>query len=69
MFLVSKLFSKTAHNLRISISYAVQSEPKGIAEAFVIGSNFIGKDSVCLILGDNIFYGHNMQKLSVLAQS
>lgn len=41
----------------LNISYAVQDEPNGIAEALVIGENFIGDDSVCLILGDNIFYG------------
>lgn len=41
----------------IKISYAIQAEPKGIAEAFLIGEKFIGKDNVCLILGDNIFYG------------
>lgn len=41
----------------LSIEYAVQSEPKGIPEAFIIGENFIGKDSVCLILGDNLFFG------------
>jgi glucose-1-phosphate thymidylyltransferase len=42
----------------LKISYAVQSEPRGIAEAFIIGDKFIGKDSVSLILGDNIFYGY-----------
>ena len=41
----------------INISYAVQDEPKGIAEAFIYGEKFIGNDQVCLILGDNIFYG------------
>ena len=40
----------------IEISYVIQPEPKGIAEAFVLGESFIGNDSVCLILGDNIFY-------------
>lgn len=41
----------------IKIQYRLQAEPSGIAEAFIIGEEFIGKDSVCLILGDNIFYG------------
>ena len=41
----------------IKLSYAVQNEPKGLAEAFIIGEEFIGNDDVCLILGDNIFYG------------
>jgi glucose-1-phosphate thymidylyltransferase len=41
----------------ISLSYRVQPEPKGIAQAFLVGEEFIGDDNVCLILGDNIFYG------------
>ena len=41
----------------ITLSYAVQAEPKGIAQAFLVGEQFIGKQPVCLILGDNIFYG------------
>jgi glucose-1-phosphate thymidylyltransferase len=42
----------------LKIEYAIQEEPRGIAEAFIIGDNFIGDDSVSLILGDNIFYGY-----------
>ncbi len=49
--------------LGCEFSYAVQDEPKGIAEAFTIGSSFIGSDRVCLILGDNIFYGKQFQEL------
>ncbi|MDD5729906.1 MAG: glucose-1-phosphate thymidylyltransferase RfbA [Candidatus Omnitrophica bacterium] len=50
-------------NLGISISYAAQNEPEGIAQAFIIAEDFIGNDSVCLILGDNIFYGNNLSSL------
>lgn len=46
----------------IKISYAVQEKAKGIAEAFLIGEKFIGKDNVCLILGDNIFYGAEISR-------
>ena len=45
-------------HLGLSFSYAAQPSPNGIAEAFIIGKAFTGKDSVCLVLGDNIFYGH-----------
>ncbi|MBW1892780.1 MAG: glucose-1-phosphate thymidylyltransferase RfbA [Deltaproteobacteria bacterium] len=49
----------------ISFSYALQPRPDGLAQAFTIGRKFIGKDNVCLILGDNIFYGHGLpEKLS-----
>ncbi len=50
-------------NYGINLSYKVQEEPKGLAEAFILGEEFIGKDSVCLILGDNVFYGQGMTKL------
>ena len=50
-------------HLGINLSYAVQKKPRGLAEAFIIGKNFIGKDAVCLILGDNIFYGSDLSKL------
>ena len=46
--------------LGIKLSYAIQQEPRGIAESFIIGEKFIGKDKVCLVLGDNIFYGHDL---------
>lgn len=49
-------------NLGIKISYATQENPNGIAQAFLIGEEFIGKDSVALILGDNIFYGQDLGK-------
>ena len=50
------------NKIGLNISYAIQSKPNGIAEAFIIGSNFIGLNNVCLILGDNIFYGKNLTK-------
>lgn len=51
------------HEIGCSFSYEVQHEPNGLAQAFVIGEKFIGKDKVCLILGDNIFYGAGFSKL------
>ena len=53
--------------LGVTITYAEQAEPRGLAEAFIIGEEFIGSDSVCLVLGDNIFYGHDFQKLLMSA--
>jgi glucose-1-phosphate thymidylyltransferase len=46
----------------ISLEYIVQPSPDGLAQAFILGEEFIGNDSVTLILGDNIFYGHDLQK-------
>ena len=53
--------------LGIQLSYREQPQPRGIAEAFVIGADFIGSSPVCLILGDNIFYGNDL--ISVLERS
>jgi glucose-1-phosphate thymidylyltransferase len=47
----------------INLSYAVQEKPKGIADAFIIGKEFIGRERCCLILGDNIFYGQDLAKI------
>jgi len=52
-------------NLGCNFSYKVQYEPNGLAQAFVIGEEFIGTDKVALILGDNIFFGNNLQELLV----
>ena len=53
----------------VNLSYAVQPKPEGIAQAFLIGREFIGKDSVALVLGDNIFYGHELTTLLQRAAS
>jgi glucose-1-phosphate thymidylyltransferase len=56
--LYKELFQDGSH-LGLNIQYAIQTEPRGLAEAFIIGETFIGKDRVALILGDNIFYGRS----------
>ncbi len=50
-------------SLGIEISYTIQKEPKGLADAFILGEKFIGSDRVCLILGDNVFYGQDLTKI------
>lgn len=56
-------------NFGISLEYAVQPEPEGLAQAFIIGEEFIGNDSVCLVLGDNIFWGQGFSPKLLKAAS
>ena len=58
---------ETGKQIGLNFSYAEQPKPEGLAQAFLIGKEFIGDDDVCLILGDNIFYGHGLS--NILAQS
>ena len=57
-----KLFGD-GNNLGLNLSYKVQPSPDGLAQAFLLGNNFIGSDDVTLILGDNIFFGHDLTQL------
>ena len=50
-------------NIGVNFTYKVQDTPRGLADAFIIGEDFIGNDRVCLILGDNLFYGQNMTRI------
>lgn len=59
---IKRLFGDGSH-LGLSLSYQEQQEPRGIAEAFILGADFIGNSPVCLVLGDNIFYGYELSKL------
>ena len=56
------------NDIGLELYYKVQPEPKGLAQAFILGEDFIGDDSVCLILGDNIFYGTHLTKILEDAQ-
>ena len=60
-----KKLLKNGKQWGINISYAIQKKPRGIADAFLVGEKFIGKNSVALILGDNIFYGINLENLLI----
>lgn len=51
------------HELGLNMSYAEQPKPNGLAEAFIIGADFIGNDRVAMVLGDNIFYGHDFSRI------
>ena len=55
------------HQFGIELSYAIQASPDGLAQAFIIGADFIGNDSVAMVLGDNIFHGHGLRKRLQLA--
>lgn len=59
--LFQRLF-KDGEHLGLNLSYAEQPQPQGLAQAFIIGKDFLGQDSVALILGDNIFMGSRFQK-------
>ncbi len=60
--LYEKLFGNGSQ-LGLSVSYKIQPSPDGLAQAFILGEEFIGDDNVCLILGDNIFYGYNFRSI------
>ena len=53
----------------VSFSYMTQDKPRGLADAFILGEEFIGKDNVCLVLGDNVFYGQDLTKILNEAKS
>ncbi|MDO4176996.1 MAG: sugar phosphate nucleotidyltransferase, partial [Bacillota bacterium] len=51
------------HKIGVEFSYKVQDKPRGLADAFIQGEEFIGDDNVCLVLGDNVFYGQDLTKI------
>lgn len=53
----------SGEQIGVNISYKVQETPRGLADAFILGEEFIGNDSVCLVLGDNVFYGQHFTKI------
>ena len=57
----------TGEELGISLNYIIQPSPDGLAQAFTLGEDFIGDDNVCLVLGDNIYYGHDLRKMLINA--
>jgi glucose-1-phosphate thymidylyltransferase len=67
--LLFKELLKDGSQWGLSFRYKEQTDPRGLADAFIVGKEFIGNDTVCLILGDNIFYGQNFQPLLLKAAS
>ena len=62
--ILKEKLSKSCYGLNVQLSYIIQEKPNGLAQAFVIGEKFIGNNKVCLILGDNIFFGTQFEKIS-----
>ena len=64
-----KLLLGDGSNIGVSFHYCVQEKPRGLAEAFILGEEFIGSDSICLVLGDNVFFGQNLTQLLMKAKN
>lgn len=58
-----KMLFGDGSQIELNIEYKIQNEPRGLAEAFIIGEEFIGNDDVCLVLGDNVFFGHGLTEV------